>query len=355
MRALRSRESEDAGAAEAGTEGAGSIRVRELQERKLEKRGAGGCGSYRSENWRSGKRGARCEVRALQERELENSTNALFISGYNIVVVDRLFYSDAFTGSESENGNENVEGAGMETGIGAGTLRSGRVRELQEQKLSRESEDAGAAEAGTEGAGSIRVRELQERKLEKRGAGGCGSYRSENWRSGKRGARCEVRALQERELENSTNALFISGYNIVVVDRLFYSDAFTEGLEEDSLEYFYLVESAGELLVVSRIVELKQTFGFQVYKIDLSMNTLTKIEDLGDRILFLGHNSSISVSARLSYCNPNSIYFAIDHYEPEGYNDMGIYSMEDGSVAPYPTVNLCDLVTPPMWVEMNFI
>ena len=73
-------------------------------------------------------------------------------------------------------------------------------------------------------------------------------------------------------------------------------------------ERFYLVESAGSLLVVSR--EGKScdhdygTTGFRVFELDEEDGMWERVNSLGNRALFLGHNSSFSVQVTSkSGCN----------------------------------------------------
>ncbi|TXG50091.1 hypothetical protein EZV62_025966 [Acer yangbiense] len=109
------------------------------------------------------------------------------------------------------------------------------------------------------------------------------------------------------------------------------------------VERLYIVESGGELLVVSREIarsspineeSRKSTYDstlyFHVFKVDLNTNTWTKINELGNRALFLGNNSSMSVEAlENSFCKPNCIYFTDDNGEAYwddrygGGKDMG--------------------------------
>ncbi|KAK2664292.1 hypothetical protein Ddye_002866 [Dipteronia dyeriana] len=89
---------------------------------------------------------------------------------------------------------------------------------------------------------------------------------------------------------------------------------------------FYIVESAGSLLMVQRFIrELStyQTVGFNVFNIDLRANTCTEIKYLGDMVLFLVYNSSFSCAAHLCNCEPNSIYFA---------DNCSDFEEEDGGV-----------------------
>ncbi|KAK4835292.1 hypothetical protein QYF36_007937 [Acer negundo] len=142
----------------------------------------------------------------------------------------------------------------------------------------------------------------------------------------------------------------------------------------------YIVESGGEFLVISRektkskpikegsrLATYDTTLHFHVFKVDLSTNTWTKIYELGNRALFLGHSSSTSVEVLdNSFCQPNCIYFtddAAEQYSSNGYGgdrhgggkDMGIYNLGDGSITPYFKGNISyHRVTPPMWVEPSF-
>ncbi|KAL5855561.1 hypothetical protein ACOSQ4_005363 [Xanthoceras sorbifolium] len=132
-------------------------------------------------------------------------------------------------------------------------------------------------------------------------------------------------------------------------------------LQRGFLEYGYIVESGGKLLVISREGTHTSNYGssrFQVFEVDLSTMTLSEIKHLGNRALFLGHNSSFSVDAlTLLYCKPNCIYFTDDC--TDGYwtipggggKNMGIYNLQDESVVPVFSGNSLSRVNPPMWVE----
>ncbi|KAF8412286.1 hypothetical protein HHK36_000247 [Tetracentron sinense] len=110
----------------------------------------------------------------------------------------------------------------------------------------------------------------------------------------------------------------------------------------------YLVESAGALLVVSRYVDINivngvfiyQTTKFRVFKPDLSKSNgeWLQLKNLGDRALFLGQSTSMSIVASdFPKCKANCIYFTDDNEEPYlcnpegGGKDMGIFDLEDGS------------------------
>ncbi|KAL5765997.1 hypothetical protein ACOSP7_016614 [Xanthoceras sorbifolium] len=113
-------------------------------------------------------------------------------------------------------------------------------------------------------------------------------------------------------------------------------------------------------IVVCRSIDFTYiTLGFKVFKVDLSDNTWSNIKDLGDRVPFLGFNSSFSCAAHLSNSKPNSIYFTHDSdelYSAEGGGkDMGIYSLLDGSITPHFSGDSLHPINPPIWVEPSFI
>lgn len=55
---------------------------------------------------------------------------------------------------------------------------------------------------------------------------------------------------------------------------------------------------------------------FDVFKLDFATQAVTKVENLGNRAFFLGHNSSVSIEASVSLkCKPSHIYFTDDYWE----------------------------------------
>ncbi|KAK2984977.1 hypothetical protein RJ640_028816 [Escallonia rubra] len=147
------------------------------------------------------------------------------------------------------------------------------------------------------------------------------------------------------------------------------------------IEYLYLVESSGKLLVVSRIgVEIHLvdpvdeensdfeenseltygTTGFQVFEVEISNGGWKEVKTLGGRALFLGHNSSFSVEAH-GCIKADCIYFTDDALEAyvgadnlAGGKDMGIYNMQHGSITPHFDGESYSEITPPMWVAPSF-
>uniref|UniRef100_A0A2N9J328 KIB1-4 beta-propeller domain-containing protein n=1 Tax=Fagus sylvatica TaxID=28930 RepID=A0A2N9J328_FAGSY len=112
---------------------------------------------------------------------------------------------------------------------------------------------------------------------------------------------------------------------------------------------------------VGHVVESSGTFvascTTRVYEVGLDGGEWKELKSLGDRALFLGYNSSISVEVSdFSGCKANCIYFTecdCDSYSGipgGGGKDMGIYNMLDGSIQPhYPGESRCE-ITPPLWV-----
>ncbi|KAA8528792.1 hypothetical protein F0562_036147 [Nyssa sinensis] len=90
----------------------------------------------------------------------------------------------------------------------------------------------------------------------------------------------------------------------------------------------YLVPSMDELLLVTRYLDLEfdidhhqldivyKTMQFEVYRLDLSGPKWERVTSLGDRVLFLGENSSLSLLAYdFPGCKGNCIYYTDDYSE----------------------------------------
>ncbi|KAM7523065.1 hypothetical protein LguiA_012967 [Lonicera macranthoides] len=137
----------------------------------------------------------------------------------------------------------------------------------------------------------------------------------------------------------------------------------------------YLVESSdGELIMVKRHSRIQpregyneslywpwKTYGFTVYKHDPSNLSWVELKDLGDDMLFLGYNSSLSFSCRdFGGDKSNRIYFTDDFNEfhwkgVKGGQDIGVFKLEKGSVEPLQGFE-CDpnhVWPPPVWVTPN--
>ncbi|XP_058068802.1 F-box protein SKIP23-like [Magnolia sinica] len=105
----------------------------------------------------------------------------------------------------------------------------------------------------------------------------------------------------------------------------------------------YLVESYGELLMVGRRIDKMKyprwTYGFLILRVDLNKHVCFPLEALGDRMLFLGENQSMSLFTRdFPGCERNCIYFIDEHetvkpyYILDGY--LRVYNLEFGSIKP---------------------
>ncbi|KAF3323875.1 F-box protein [Carex littledalei] len=138
----------------------------------------------------------------------------------------------------------------------------------------------------------------------------------------------------------------------------------------------YIVMSSGNLLVVDRYWsyefgtrpkhEPTMTDDFIVYKMDQETETWCEIEHLQGQSLFLGLNSSMSVSALdkgfSPWCRNNCIYFLDDselryRLQYRGYQwDNGIFSMDEGCVVhlfPTKQYSISFWHTSPLWFFQN--
>ncbi|KAJ3673637.1 hypothetical protein LUZ60_005629 [Juncus effusus] len=80
------------------------------------------------------------------------------------------------------------------------------------------------------------------------------------------------------------------------------------------------------------------TSEFRVFKIDLEGDDTYEVEDIKGDALFLGNNYIIVVeSSDFKGCIANSLYFAFNYpgafpKRKYGYDDMGVYKLEDGNI-----------------------
>ena len=149
--------------------------------------------------------------------------------------------------------------------------------------------------------------------------------------------------------------------------------------------HFYLVESCGELLSVVRVVadfvyvdadgksvrdrdgdnnkpkiHIYQTSMFYVFRLDLHQKEWVEMDSLGDQVVFLGGNQSISLRAEdCPGCLNNSIYFTDSSWEEadenhsSGGHDMGYYNLRDRSVKPFYHSRCYKMKPTPIWVLPN--
>lgn len=137
----------------------------------------------------------------------------------------------------------------------------------------------------------------------------------------------------------------------------------------------YVVFSGNDLLLITRYLEheledvgdgsnlVYRTVGFNVFKMNWSDSQWQKIESLGNQMLFLGENSSLSLSASdFPGCSGDCIYFTDDYSESNydgayGRYDLGIFRLWDRSIEPLPCYppNVYSLLgwPPPIWVSPN--
>ncbi|XP_021833978.1 F-box protein SKIP23-like [Prunus avium] len=126
----------------------------------------------------------------------------------------------------------------------------------------------------------------------------------------------------------------------------------------------YLVDSNDEeLLMVERKIELEEervTRKFKIFKFDYKECKWIVKKSLGDVAIFLGDNSSISVSAsKFPECQPNCIYFTHDNISvgaelgPRGPCDIGVYDVASKKIS-QPSKDVMTLVKksrqPPIWI-----
>ncbi|KAL3498489.1 hypothetical protein ACH5RR_041221 [Cinchona calisaya] len=111
----------------------------------------------------------------------------------------------------------------------------------------------------------------------------------------------------------------------------------------------------------------EETYGatnFGVIQLDLNKSIWEKVTSLGEKAIFLGHNSAFSVDATSfsGVIKSNCIYFTDDcieayfHTQSQqgGGKDMGIYNLEDGKIERFDNVQSFSLICPPVWVAPSF-
>lgn len=136
----------------------------------------------------------------------------------------------------------------------------------------------------------------------------------------------------------------------------------------------YLVESSrGELIMVERVSRpirkegsesshwFARTLGFRVYKHHLINSSWFPVNNLEDDMLFVGYNSSFSISSSshgFPGCNGNCIYFTdnLDVHQDKGIRgglDIGVYNLKTRRIKQLPGFK-CDpadhVWPPPIWV-----
>eukprot|EP00268_Persea_americana_P050670 TRINITY_DN5529_c0_g3_i3.p1 TRINITY_DN5529_c0_g3~~TRINITY_DN5529_c0_g3_i3.p1 ORF type:complete len:342 (+),score=33.94 TRINITY_DN5529_c0_g3_i3:155-1027(+) len=87
-----------------------------------------------------------------------------------------------------------------------------------------------------------------------------------------------------------------------------------------------------------------------------TLKTFTKVESLGQRVVFLGYNYPMIVMAsQFSGLKGNCIYFTDNimdrcSYSPRGCSDLGVFSLEDGTVEQLFADRFHPILSPPIWI-----
>ncbi|KAL6127790.1 hypothetical protein ACLB2K_071152 [Fragaria x ananassa] len=188
-----------------------------------------------------------------------------------------------------------------------------------------------------------------------------------DWRFRARGF-CEVVFLEgklygvqcdNRVLSCEINSRFHSGLKIVA--RSFYINW--------TKNYLVYLNEKGLLLVQRLIVrdedERLRTVKFVIYKLNFKKRKWIEINTLGDVAIFVGDNSSFSVTASsFRGCLPNSVYFSHDSNNQEevlgadGPYDFGVYDFENKQFLTIDTIHVSTLAKlskqPPIWIVPTF-
>ncbi|KAJ4826908.1 hypothetical protein Tsubulata_006135 [Turnera subulata] len=153
----------------------------------------------------------------------------------------------------------------------------------------------------------------------------------------------------------------------------------------------YLVESEGELLLVDMYLSIdnvegssgdeaelldqvvqymsERTVRFKVFRLDMEGQRWIEVRSLGDRVLFLGDDSTFSASSSDLFCCRGNCIFFVDNffYSRDGYGsggddggledieetgrDIAVFELESGYIGPlrnYPEYS--KMFSPPGWV-----
>ncbi|KAK4390492.1 hypothetical protein Sango_2112500 [Sesamum angolense] len=110
----------------------------------------------------------------------------------------------------------------------------------------------------------------------------------------------------------------------------------------------YLVESCGEILLVFLISRksIDHVEDAEVFRLDIPKLSWVKVENLGDRTLFLEDECCMGVTASKVGCKKNCIYFS--HHRV--YGQWWIFNMESGSISP-PSQTNAKIQESVMWNE----
>lgn len=171
---------------------------------------------------------------------------------------------------------------------------------------------------------------------------------------------------------------FVNKYGCVTVCDLSKTSPVVSVIEtawQDGGDVHYLVGFDKGLLFVSRYLDMVydeeldqpdvmyKTTGFEVFKMNWGSSVWKKNTNLGNKVLFLGENSSLClVASEYARCKENCIYFTDDYSASncDGYwgdFDLGIYNLVDRTIEPLVS---CPRNSgtgfpwpPPIWVTPN--
>ncbi|KAK9290817.1 hypothetical protein L1049_008995 [Liquidambar formosana] len=96
---------------------------------------------------------------------------------------------------------------------------------------------------------------------------------------------------------------------------------------------------------------------FDVFKLDFKGRCWIKVESLGDQMLFVGTSSGFSLCQQLVRIQGNCIYFTDDNFSvfgpmvdsAEACRDVGVFSLEDGSLKSFFPTDSHSSWCPPIW------
>ncbi|XP_021863230.2 uncharacterized protein [Spinacia oleracea] len=155
------------------------------------------------------------------------------------------------------------------------------------------------------------------------------------------------------------------------------ADLMAQGLIPKHPMNMYTVPIENKLVLIERHIKRLDedaytywTQTFDVFELDLDDGKAKRVENIGNRAIFVGHGSTFFVEADSDEvqlqtsnkrgCKSNCIYFTDDWYETYfghkkgGGGDMGIYSLTKKKVIDtfYQGPSQFDFVNPPIWVEL---
>ncbi|KAL0361002.1 UNVERIFIED_CONTAM: hypothetical protein Sradi_3784700 [Sesamum radiatum] len=94
----------------------------------------------------------------------------------------------------------------------------------------------------------------------------------------------------------------------------------------------YLVESGGEILLVFLLSRksIDHVEDVEVFRLDIPKLSWVKVEDLGDRTLFLEDECCMGVTASEVGCKKNCVYFSHHRVDDQWW----VFDVESGSISP---------------------